>query len=945
MILTEENSTKMAKTIDDNDSTTIDGQQLSFRKIGGFDVLQDRPFITDDQESILIISGRKIRKYLVNNGNFINEYHFGIDAPIVTIQRNDNPNECWLAFENGQIVQWNYDENFRISEYRIPIDKNRRSTLTYYKRIDNICYFATKQRKKANQMRYTLQYYHQNDPDNLMLIDRSLSFSKIKSKNIAFGPGGHQCAIIHRNQLFVYEIPISLTSQRQIHLESESKFFTSIAFHPFEPLLATGDTNGQIHIWNNIFAKKPPKSVLHWHSQSVMDMAFSPNGTSLYSVGNEMVLVKWNLVGKNYGQKTFVPRLGDKIHFVTTDTKNKFVITSHADQSIHVIDTQMNGIRTVIEGLAFAGNRSAGLHFNRRLGAITMNGRIGHLQFYSPISQRQLFQFDITEQNVIVAPKIGKSRDRSIKNLEDIDKDNFIPIQVTRIAITDDGYWMATAEYRNDGETSPEIRLKFWLLQKANNGFALNTTVHLPHEDDINFMQFSLPPPKQQQRSFSPLHLVTTSMDKTFKIWDLKTSSTDGKQQWWNCSRNGSLNNHSIPRMASFAPDASLLTVLFGSNLVTMWELNGHSSIRYIPRMDIFNIINNSDDQQQKSIDNNHHIIYVGFGQKNFAHYLIEGHRQGLIVRNVVRKFQTIFEYRIDQQQKNVLPIDSIVAERGENILALIALDSIRFLCLRQQRVIAFVDLSTMKNFRGTIVSSVFWPSEMVINNDDDDGKGDDIFNRNYLCITDQNELFQAIPMARNNSGENILDDYSQTIMVGSHRDLRTEIFIRNLDQQNNRLAPLMAANKNDGDDEKSNKQQSLDTEKSAAELIEKYFYNIPSHVLPPVMIMEKSFLSDYLKTLQLSSSSPSTAMVDNEKKVVDQKSDESSSNHHHSDNKTDFKIDNQKLKFESNQLIDENGDNPIKGNDFFWLEKYIRTSSLLDDNQTIDGAVVDSNS
>ncbi|OTF73392.1 hypothetical protein BLA29_013873, partial [Euroglyphus maynei] len=128
---------------------------------------------------------------------------------------------------------------------------------------------------------------------------------------------------------------------------------------------------------------------------------------------------------------------------------------------------------------------------------------------------------------------------------------------------------MATAEYRNDDETSPEIRLKFWLLRKENNGFTLNTTVHLPHEDDINYMEFSLP----QKQQKSALHLVTTSMDKTFKIWDLKTGA-DGKQQWWNCSRNGSLNNHSTPRMASFAPDSSLLAVLFDTNIVTMWELN-----------------------------------------------------------------------------------------------------------------------------------------------------------------------------------------------------------------------------------------------------------------------------------------------------------------------------------------------------------------------------------
>mgnify|MGYP000530619248 CR=1 FL=1 len=968
------NEPSVTRTIVDDD-----GQQLSFRKVGGFDLLVDRPFVTDDQQSLLIISGRKIRKYFIENGNFLEEYYFGINASIVTIQRNENPNECWLAFENGHIIQWNYWENFRISQMKIPsIDRSH--SLVYYKRIDNICYFVTKLlMKKKNTVRYKLQYYYQNNPENQMLIDRSMNFSgKFSTKSISFSSNGQICAVINLNQLFIYELPISLTSRKQIYnCEDKNKHFTVIRFHPIESILVTGDTNGQIHIWNDLFAtnRQPIKSILHWHSQSVADLVYSPNGTNLYSVGNEMVLVKWNLVGQNFGEKTFVPRLGEKIYFVTIDKNNEFVITSHLDQSIQIIDAKMNGIRTVIEGLSFSkGNnlyRSAvGLHFNHRLESIAMNGRIGHLQFYSPFYQRQLFQLDITEQNIIVAPTIRSSRSRK-HSIEEVDKDNFIPIQVTRLAINDDGYWMATIEYRNDEETSPEIRLKFWLLLPSNNGFELNTTVHLPHDDDINYMEFSTSnsssslQQSKHRKLPSELHLVTTSQDKTFKIWDLKTSAvaSGNRKQWWNCSRQGSLNNNSVPRMASFSSDSSLLAVLFDENHLTMWELNSNESnndIRYIPRMDIFDIFDNNgndnDDQQQqqKSIENNRHIIYIGFGQKQFSHYLIEGHRRGLIVRNVVRKFQKIFEYNIPTKcnDNNVLPIDSIVRERGENILALIALDRIRFLCLQQQSVVAYVDLATMKNFRGTIISSVFLPLKFDSDNHDDDNQDDGelSFKQNYLCLTDQNELFRTISSQSNtDGGKNILDDYSETIMVGTQNDLRTETFIRNIDdnyRSNNCLATLMAIN--DDDDESSKQKLSDRTTKSTSELIKKYFYHIPSHVLPPVHILEKSFLSDYLQTLQLSSSITTKIdeKIDNEKKS---NNDDNSRQQQPSDDNQQSLMTYDRKIFESNSIIDDNyddgGDNPIKSNDFFWLNQYVRSSLVNNDDndpKTIDGATTD---
>lgn len=61
---------------------------------------------------------------------------------------------------------------------------------------------------------------------------------------------------------------------------------------------------------------------------------------------------------------------------------------------------------------------------------------------------------------------------------------NLIPAdtEITCAAVSANGSWLVTSEYRNDGITYPEERLKFWALQlKDTTPFKLNTCVNLSH--------------------------------------------------------------------------------------------------------------------------------------------------------------------------------------------------------------------------------------------------------------------------------------------------------------------------------------------------------------------------------------------------------------------------------------------------------------------------------
>ena len=949
---------------DDKDDLAQDHPDLQLQhrsvleKIGGFDLLFRRPLI-GHQKNLLVVSGRTVRNYSYETGAFLNEFTFGQTRPIVAIQAaadgspSQSPDHLTVVSENGRILVWNTATDSKVDECFLRLGVGSRVT-TFHQAGDHHYYTVLRSvnRKKVSQ----IFARHRASGAVLALNSDDQVNSTHTDKSVAFGPGGRHCATLHADKLYVYSIPPRAGGgggpPRTVHsMSSRAKRFTVVAYHPTdETVVITGNNIGQIAIWSNVLDQSSSSSsaaasrILHWHSQPVADLAFSPGGTFLYSVGAEKTLVKWNLVGKFAGERSFLPRLGAAIVSVVVaggeesgkqQTSDNIIVASLADQTLAVIDGAniSNGIQREIEGLTVGFNEEGRLSaptlaYCGRLRALVLNGRVGHVQLYQPGTQRQLRQVDVTEQNVTSGINTQRLRDRlkgKEAGKEQLTK--IYPLQVTAIAVSQSageggghGDWMATVEHRDDGETMPEVRLKFWEMEQqqgsATRGkFHLNTTVHLPHTDRVNSIAFSKTTAaassarNDEQHGRQTLHLVTTSADRSFKIWDLNGAADDGTDHsgeqrkkkkprqscWWSCSRTGSLNAFAVPRMAAFSADGSLLAVLFDAATLTLWELEAPDVLRYIPRLDLFEPStdevmlsttekastheqllppppqappHHSRNQQQQEP-----LLFLDFAGDAHAHLLITGTASSVTVRNVLKKFAPVFRFEnaellaAAQETKNGAAgsraqVKAALAARrwtlmaysgGEdNVLAAVSAASISLLSvatgqllLRHSFARAFGGVAPFRG--GSILAAVFTPETVVpspvtaaVN---DPNISLPLRSSTFYCINEKHELFQLAAL----DGARVLREVKglKRISEQERRTLYMQAVLRSTSQLNQNQ-------KDDNEEIKGRAGSEVNRERERKAIVDKFFYSVPSHVLPPVALYEKAYLASCMGLLKL---------------------------------------------------------------------------------------------
>ncbi|KAJ8384109.1 hypothetical protein AAFF_G00209000 [Aldrovandia affinis] len=357
-----------------------------------------------------------------------------------------------------------------------------------------------------------------------------------------FGRGGEYIASAKGLQLSVFFFRKQKTYRfllKATDKKGAKNTFTCISCHPNEDCIATGHQDGKIRLWRNFDQKKEyTYSTQHWHHNAVSALAFTPEGTTLLRRRVESVLVLWSYGAQS---KDLLPRLGAAIQHISVSPEGALYCTSHTDNKITVISSSLK-VSAVIQGLVKGEEVKTGLLIDPRSRALVLNGKPGHLQFYSLRQDRQLYNLDIVQQEYIHQVGLDQS---------DVVKASFHP----------QGSWLATVEECRGASCEPETFLKLWAYNEQSQSFELNTRVSSPHEDRVTAMCFS--------PDADAALLVTAGKDGHFKAWQL-AGDTPSDRVSWACEFVGGY--HLLrPESCCFSADGSLLALGF-EGVVTVWS-------------------------------------------------------------------------------------------------------------------------------------------------------------------------------------------------------------------------------------------------------------------------------------------------------------------------------------------------------------------------------------
>uniref|UniRef100_A0A673AS05 WD repeat domain 75 n=1 Tax=Sphaeramia orbicularis TaxID=375764 RepID=A0A673AS05_9TELE len=361
----------------------------------------------------------------------------------------------------------------------------------------------------------------------------------------SFGRGGEYIASAKGLQLEVYFF--KKQKPYRFFLKEDNKkggknTFTCLACHPKDDCIATGHEDGKIRLWRNFNHKKEyTYTTLHWHHSAVSSLCFTPEGTNLLSGGIESVLVQWRY--NQESQRDFLPRLGAAITHIAVSPDGALFCTSHSDNKITIIRSSIQ-VSAVIQGLVKGDSVRTDLMVDPRSKALVLNGKPGHLQFYSLQRDKLLYNLDIVQQ-------------------EYIHQSGLEQFEVVKAAFDAYGNWLATVEERKQKPTELELNLKLWAFDEQTQSFMLNTTISAPHEARITAMCFC------HSTDSQTTVLVSVSKDGHFKAWQLAPAThTEGPS--WSCDFVGAYHSL-VPECCCFSADGSLLAVSF-QEVVTVWS-------------------------------------------------------------------------------------------------------------------------------------------------------------------------------------------------------------------------------------------------------------------------------------------------------------------------------------------------------------------------------------
>uniref|UniRef100_A0A7N6BH26 WD repeat-containing protein 75 second beta-propeller domain-containing protein n=1 Tax=Anabas testudineus TaxID=64144 RepID=A0A7N6BH26_ANATE len=509
---------------------------------GGSKINFREPVITNDSRFLLVPSGECVKVFSTSTEECVHDLRGHTDLVTGVLLRPSNHLQVYSCSADGTVRLWDFTDGILIKTFVIgyPI-------YSMYASADHegIIFIVTPLQSDKRSELFQLVAVQLPQSGEQLVEARELSgvLSDVSSNPaaITFGQGGEYIASAKGLQLEVYFFKKQKSyrfSLKEDNKKGGKNTFTCVACHPKDDCIATGHEDGKIRLWRNFNHKKEyTYSTLHWHHSAVSSLRFTPEGTNLLSGGVESVLVQWRY--NQESQRDFLPRLGAAITHITISPDGALFCTSHSDNKITIIQSCVK-VSAVIQGLV-KGNVQTDLMLDPRSKALVLNGKPGHLQFYSLQRDKLLYNLDIVQQEYI--HELGLQQ-----------------FEVVKAAFSASGKWLATVEERKQKIAELELNLKLWEYDEQTQSFVLNTTISAPHEAQITAMCFCQAPDSQTTMLVSTRNLF---------LWILQDNLYNESPSW-SCNFVGAYRGL-LPECCSFSADGSLLAVSF-QEVVTVWS-------------------------------------------------------------------------------------------------------------------------------------------------------------------------------------------------------------------------------------------------------------------------------------------------------------------------------------------------------------------------------------
>ncbi|KAM4731404.1 WD repeat-containing protein 75 [Anableps anableps] len=515
---------------------------------GGSKIIFREPVISVDSRFLLCASGRNVKVFSTLTEECVQELRGHTDLVTGVLLRPSNHLQVYSCSADGTIRLWDFTDGILIKTYVIgyPICSIYASASH-----DGVLFIVTPTQgdKRSDSLQLLAVHLPQCADQLVETSDLSAVLADVSPNPaaVAFGRAGEYLASAKGSQLEIFFFKKQKSyrfSLREDNKSGRRNTFTCVACHPKDDCVATGHEDGKIRLWRNFDQKREyTYATLHWHHGAVAALRFTPEGTNLLSGGVESVLVQWRY--QQESQRDFLPRLGAAITHVAVSPDGTLFCTSHSDNKITVIQSCVK-VSSIIQGLVQGADVQTDLMVDPRSKALVLNGKPGHLQFYSLQRDKLLFNLDVVQQEFIHEAGLEQ-------------------FQVVGAAFDGPGGWLATVEERQQKAAEVEVNLKLWAFDEQTQSFVLNTTVSAPHEARITAMCFDPAPASRTTL------LVSCGGDGHFKAWQLAPPAhTDDGGPSWSCDFVSAYHGL-VPERCCFSADGSLLAVSF-QQVVTVWS-------------------------------------------------------------------------------------------------------------------------------------------------------------------------------------------------------------------------------------------------------------------------------------------------------------------------------------------------------------------------------------